>query len=276
MRKSHVYFLFFAFISCTDFGQLTLVADLSKSLKEVSGNEMLSNSDLIWMINDSGNKPEVFGLNQQGGIEKIIKECKEKINFKLINDSEAMQVFPFLVKSVKEYISFKPNDIIELYGSSITYSPEYFGLKEFKTIYPDVYDKCLNIKSIRRNIKEQILYDLEGLDPEDYYTADEIDNFFEYIVDELFEEFGMRMTKKFKNQMELMAFDGLPRNEYSNWGTYDKKQTKEEKKRRKQELKKREKEEKEIKNLFNQVIKEKEINGLIDIKKKKNDCHYPK
>jgi len=73
MRKSHVYFLFIVFISCSDFGQITLISDLSTSLKEVSGNEMLSNSDLIWMINDSGNKPEVFGLNQQGGIEKIIK-----------------------------------------------------------------------------------------------------------------------------------------------------------------------------------------------------------
>ncbi len=72
MRKSHVYFLFLIFISCTDFGQLTLVADLSKSLKEVSGNEMLSNSDLIWMINDSGNKSEVFGVNQQGKIEKVV------------------------------------------------------------------------------------------------------------------------------------------------------------------------------------------------------------
>ena len=60
-------------ISCTNFGKLKLVADLSKSLKEVSGNEMIFNSDLIWMINDSGNKPEVFGVNQQGKIEKVVK-----------------------------------------------------------------------------------------------------------------------------------------------------------------------------------------------------------
>ncbi len=60
-------------ISCTNFGQLTLVADLSKTLKEVSGNEMIPNSELIWMVNDSGNKPEVFGVNQQGGIEKVVE-----------------------------------------------------------------------------------------------------------------------------------------------------------------------------------------------------------
>ncbi len=59
-------------VSCTNFGQLTLVADLSKSLKEVSGNQMIANSELIWMVNDSGNKPEVFGVNQQGKLRKLL------------------------------------------------------------------------------------------------------------------------------------------------------------------------------------------------------------
>ena len=70
--KKIVILLSLVFISCANFGQLTLVVDLSKSLKEVSGNEMIANSDLIWMINDSGNKPEVFGVNQQGGIKKVV------------------------------------------------------------------------------------------------------------------------------------------------------------------------------------------------------------
>jgi len=60
-------------MSCQNFGQLTLVADLSKSLKEVSGNEIIVNSDLIWMVNDSGNRPEVFGVNRRGEIKKVVK-----------------------------------------------------------------------------------------------------------------------------------------------------------------------------------------------------------
>jgi hypothetical protein len=71
MKK--IVLLSLVFVSCANFGQLTLVADLSKSLKEVSGNEMIANSDLIWMVNDSGNKPEIFGVNQQGQIEKVVK-----------------------------------------------------------------------------------------------------------------------------------------------------------------------------------------------------------
>jgi hypothetical protein len=73
MKKNSFYFLFLMLVSCTNFGQLKLVADLSKSLKEVSGNEIIANSDLIWMVNDSGNKAEVFGVNQQGKIEKVVK-----------------------------------------------------------------------------------------------------------------------------------------------------------------------------------------------------------
>ncbi len=71
MRK--IVLLSLVFISCTNFGQLTVVADLSTSLKEVSGNEMIANSNLIWMVNDSGNKSEIFGVNRQGGIEKVVK-----------------------------------------------------------------------------------------------------------------------------------------------------------------------------------------------------------
>ena len=70
MKKS--YLLLFLFVSCNNFGQLTLVANLSKLLKEVSGNEIIANSNLIWMHNDSGNKSEIFGVSQNGKIEKVV------------------------------------------------------------------------------------------------------------------------------------------------------------------------------------------------------------
>ena len=73
MKKSFLYSCILLFVSCSNFGQLTLVSNLSKLLKEVSGNEMILNSDLIWMHNDSGNKSELFGVTQLGRIEKIVK-----------------------------------------------------------------------------------------------------------------------------------------------------------------------------------------------------------
>ena len=69
------YFLIISFLltSCTNFSQLKILTDLPTSLKEVSGIETIENSDLIWMLNDSGNKPKLFGLNEKGEIKKILK-----------------------------------------------------------------------------------------------------------------------------------------------------------------------------------------------------------
>ncbi|MBT8272344.1 MAG: hypothetical protein KJO77_00970 [Bacteroidia bacterium] len=59
-------------LSC-DTGNLTVIADLPSTLKEVSGTEIVKGSELIWMLNDGGNKPRLYGLSRQG---KIVKELK--------------------------------------------------------------------------------------------------------------------------------------------------------------------------------------------------------
>ncbi|WP_299670068.1 hypothetical protein [uncultured Polaribacter sp.] len=71
MKKLAMFFSLFLFFSCQNFGQLKLLADLPKTLEEVSGTEVAPTSNLIWMINDGGNKSELYGLNEKG---KIIKE----------------------------------------------------------------------------------------------------------------------------------------------------------------------------------------------------------
>lgn len=71
IKKIGIIFSFLLLLSCQNFGQLILITDLPKDLKEVSGTEIVPKSDLIWMVNDSGNKPVLFGLDYKG---KIIKE----------------------------------------------------------------------------------------------------------------------------------------------------------------------------------------------------------
>ena len=56
-------------LSC-DTGNLTVVADLPKALKEASGIETTTKSDLIWMLNDGGNPPKLYGINTKGNIKK--------------------------------------------------------------------------------------------------------------------------------------------------------------------------------------------------------------
>ncbi|MGY5850506.1 hypothetical protein [Salegentibacter sp. F14] len=48
--------------SCEDYGQLKKIQHLPATMKEVSGMEKFPESDLIWMINDSGNKNLLYGL----------------------------------------------------------------------------------------------------------------------------------------------------------------------------------------------------------------------
>ena len=72
MKKIGIIFIFLLFISCQNFGQLTFIADLPKDLEEVSGVESARNSSLIWMINDGGNQPKLFGVSKKGNIKREV------------------------------------------------------------------------------------------------------------------------------------------------------------------------------------------------------------
>lgn len=71
VKKSLIYLSLLCFVSCQNFGQLKVLANLPNSLHEVSGIEKVKNADLLWMLNDSGNKPIIYGVDNQG---KIIRE----------------------------------------------------------------------------------------------------------------------------------------------------------------------------------------------------------
>lgn len=88
MKKTILYSILFLFYSCTNYGQLTFVSQLSSSLKEVSGNETVVNSDLIWMVNDSGNTSEIFGVNQQGKLIKVVKVQAENNDWEDLTSDE--------------------------------------------------------------------------------------------------------------------------------------------------------------------------------------------
>lgn len=54
-------------------GQLKVLMSLPSSLKEISAVEVIPQSDLYWMINDSGNTHHLFGINKKGKIERKIE-----------------------------------------------------------------------------------------------------------------------------------------------------------------------------------------------------------
>lgn len=75
MKKGCYFFVFLLYIGCTNYGQLTVIADLPKSLKEVSGMQQATGADFLWMLNDSGNSAKLYQVSTQG---KILKEVDVK------------------------------------------------------------------------------------------------------------------------------------------------------------------------------------------------------
>ncbi|WP_298237768.1 hypothetical protein [uncultured Algibacter sp.] len=64
--------LFFLIISSCGTRKLHVIADLPSSLKEASAIEKVENSNLLWTIEDSGNKNNIYGLDLKGNIVKDV------------------------------------------------------------------------------------------------------------------------------------------------------------------------------------------------------------
>lgn len=60
------------FTSCSNYGQLKVIADLPGSLDENSGLATYGDST-VWVIEDSGNKDEIYQINLKGDILKSLK-----------------------------------------------------------------------------------------------------------------------------------------------------------------------------------------------------------
>jgi hypothetical protein len=70
--KKTIALIIFLNISCHS-QDLKLLADLPPVLKEASGAQTTMGSDLIWMLNDAGNPPVLYGLDLKGDIVKSLR-----------------------------------------------------------------------------------------------------------------------------------------------------------------------------------------------------------
>jgi len=71
--KKLSFFLLLLFLgSCSNYGQLKVIADLLHFLKEISGTQTSKNSNLIWILNDGGNPNRIYGLTTNGKLEKEV------------------------------------------------------------------------------------------------------------------------------------------------------------------------------------------------------------
>lgn len=84
-----LFILSLLFFSCNT-GNLEVLADIDRSLEEVSAVAIIENSNLYWVIEDAGNDNNLFALNSKGNIEKTITitNAKNKDWEDLATDSE--------------------------------------------------------------------------------------------------------------------------------------------------------------------------------------------
>ena len=67
-----IFILVLLFLSCNT-GRLDIIAEIDNDIDESSALEIVKGSDLLWTIEDAGNKNYLFGLNHKGKIKKKIK-----------------------------------------------------------------------------------------------------------------------------------------------------------------------------------------------------------
>ena len=65
--------LFYITLLACDTGNLNVVTNLPRSLHEASGIEKLNDSELLWMINDSGNASSLYLVSEEGNILRELK-----------------------------------------------------------------------------------------------------------------------------------------------------------------------------------------------------------
>lgn len=72
-----IFILTLLFLSCNT-GKLDIVASIDNKIDEASALEIVKGSNLLWTIEDAGNKNHLFGLNYKGNIKKKIKITNAK------------------------------------------------------------------------------------------------------------------------------------------------------------------------------------------------------
>ena len=76
--KTFIFFIIL-FSSCNT-GHLNNIADIDSELKESSAIELVKGSNLLWTIEDAGNKNNLYGLDLKGNIVKDIDISNAKNN----------------------------------------------------------------------------------------------------------------------------------------------------------------------------------------------------
>lgn len=141
IKPKSLIFLLLIILSC-ETGNLKTLMDLPINLSEVSGIAFDKSNGVIWMVNDSGNKPVLYGLDSNGDIVKSIKIKAKNRDWEDLtmdnngnlyigdfgnnaNDSKHLTILKISSESLKENLkSIKPKHIRFSYPEQKKFPPK--------------------------------------------------------------------------------------------------------------------------------------------------------
>ncbi len=73
MYKTLMFLFSLLLLNCNlSSGQLKVITELPKKLKEVSGTQINKDSEIIWMLNDGGNPSELYAFSKKGKLKRTL------------------------------------------------------------------------------------------------------------------------------------------------------------------------------------------------------------
>ena len=121
-------FLILLFMSCQS-GKLTVVGSIDSDLKEASAAEIVNHTNIVWTIEDAGNKNNVYGLDLKGNIRLYNPNFGKMFQVDL--EEQAINHIDQLLLKVDLLIP-PPNEFSNKLESSLL-MPEHQSIIEFKT-----------------------------------------------------------------------------------------------------------------------------------------------
>lgn len=134
IKHFKIFLLLLLSVSCTNYGQLKITADLPVLLSEVSGVQYDAKRDAYWMLNDSGNKARVYLVSEAGKILRVLKVDAENRDWEdLAMDSKGnLYIGDFGNNANKR----KDLRILKIAAQDLE-STEKVSVKKIKFEYPD-------------------------------------------------------------------------------------------------------------------------------------------
>ncbi|WP_400076460.1 hypothetical protein [Winogradskyella sp. R77965] len=134
IKPKSLIFILLIILSC-DTGNLKTMMDLPLDLNEVSGIAADTVNDVIWMVNDSGNKPILYGLNSKGEIVKsIVIKAKNRDWEDLTMDTEGNVYIGDFGNNSNDR---KNLSILKISSDSLKTNSKYITPERIRFTYPE-------------------------------------------------------------------------------------------------------------------------------------------